>query len=93
MYSSKKDKDGNSYKGGDLEEKVIFQIIEEAKNKGIWTRDIKNKSNLNQTTLNKVIKALEGKKLIKAVTSVSVSFIIFIMKYEMFICNILFSGI
>ena len=56
-----------------MEERVVFKIIEEAGNKGIWLKDIRYKSNLNSTTLTKIIKALEGKKLIKAITSVSVS--------------------
>lgn len=60
-------------KGADSEEKVVFKIIEEAGNKGIWIRDIRFKSNLNMTQLNKVLKSLETKKIIKAVKSVSVS--------------------
>ncbi|XP_057373452.1 DNA-directed RNA polymerase III subunit RPC6-like [Daphnia carinata] len=58
-------------KGVDSEEKIVMRIIEEAGNKGIWNRDIRTKSSLNQTTLNKILKALEGKKLIKSVSSVS----------------------
>lgn len=60
-------------KGVDSEEKIVMRIIEEAGNKGIWNRDIRTKSSLNQTTLNKILKALEGKKLIKSVSSVSVN--------------------
>lgn len=60
-------------KGLDCEEKVVFQLIEEAGNKGIWIRDIRHKSNLNMTQLNKVLKSLETKKCIKAVKSVTVS--------------------
>ena len=40
---------------------------------GIWIRDIRYKSNLLLTQLNKILKSLEGKKLIKAIKSVSVS--------------------
>lgn len=58
---------------GDNEEKIVFGIIEEAGNKGIWIRDIRFRSNLIPTHLNKILKILEGKKLIKAVKSVSVS--------------------
>ena len=56
---------------GDQEEKIVFGIIEESGNKGTWVRDIRVKSNLNQTQLNKVLKSLESKKLIKAVKSVN----------------------
>ncbi|XP_039290939.1 LOW QUALITY PROTEIN: probable DNA-directed RNA polymerase III subunit RPC6 [Nilaparvata lugens] len=60
-------------KGADNEEKVVFKIIEEAGNKGIWIRDIRFKSNLMPTQLNKILKLLEGKKMIKAVKSVAAS--------------------
>ena len=39
---------------------------------GIWIRDIRGKTNLSSVQLNKVIKSLEQKKLIKAVKSVTV---------------------
>ncbi|XP_058443175.1 probable DNA-directed RNA polymerase III subunit RPC6 isoform X2 [Malaya genurostris] len=57
----------------DNEEKIIYNIIEEGGNKGIWIRDIRVKSNLIMTQLNKVLKQLENKKLIKAVKSVNAS--------------------
>lgn len=59
-------------KNADSEEKVVFDIIKEAGNMGIWIRDIRTQSNLLMTQLNKILKSLEGKKLIKAVKSVSV---------------------
>lgn len=40
---------------------------------GIWIRDIRFKSNLLLTQVNKILKNLESKKLIKAVKSVAVS--------------------
>ncbi|CAG5126693.1 unnamed protein product, partial [Candidula unifasciata] len=61
-------------KGADTEEKIVFQIIRDAQNKGIWTRDIRIKSNLkNIQVLNKILKNLESKKIIKAVRSVNAS--------------------
>lgn len=57
----------------DNDEKVIYNIIEEGSNKGIWIRDIRVKSNLVMTQLNKILKSLENKKLIKAVKSVNAS--------------------
>jgi DNA-directed RNA polymerase III subunit RPC6 len=56
---------------GDQEEKIVYGIIEESANKGTWIRDIRVKSNLVQTQLNRVLKALESKKLIKIVKSVN----------------------
>ncbi|XP_051166706.1 DNA-directed RNA polymerase III subunit RPC6 [Leptopilina boulardi] len=58
-------------KGSDNEEKIVYSIIEEAGNKGIWIRDIRFKSNLNQISLNKILKSLENKKIIKSIKSVA----------------------
>ena len=40
---------------------------------GIWIRDIRYKCNLLLTQVNKILRNLESKKLIKAVKSVAVS--------------------
>lgn len=66
-------KDPTRNKGADNEEKVVYNIIEEGANRGIWIRDIRVKSNLIMTQLNKILKNLENKKLIKAVKSVNAS--------------------
>ena len=58
---------------GDQEEKVVYKIIEGSGNVGVWIRDIRAKSNLGQTQLNKVLKSLEMKNLIKSVKSVNAS--------------------
>lgn len=58
-------------KGADAEEKLVYQVIEEAGNKGIWTRNIRFKCNLLLTQVNKILKSLESKKLIKAIKSVA----------------------
>lgn len=57
-------------KCADNEERVVLKIVEEAGNVGIWMKDIRYRSGLNQTVLNKVLKAMEGKKLIKSISSV-----------------------
>ena len=56
---------------GDQEEKIVFTIIEKAGNLGSWIRDIRGQSNLGQTQLTKVLKTLEGRKLIKVVKTVN----------------------
>jgi DNA-directed RNA polymerase III subunit RPC6 len=53
------------------EEKIIYRIIKEAGNKGIWMRDIRFKSHILPNQLNKHLKSLENKKIIKSVKSVS----------------------
>lgn len=55
------------------EEKVVLSIIENAGNKGIWTKDIRFKSNIPAIYLNKILKQMESKKLIKTVKSVNAS--------------------
>lgn len=57
----------------DSEERIIYNIIEEGANTGIWIRDIRVKSNLIMTQLTKILKNLETRKLIKAVKSVNAS--------------------
>ena len=57
-------------KGFEKEERLVYQIIEDSGNTGIWIRDIRMKSNLPISTIRKSIKALENKKLIKSVKSV-----------------------
>ncbi|CAG9857909.1 unnamed protein product [Phyllotreta striolata] len=73
LYKYKDPSNKSTVKGADSEEKVVYKIIEEAGNKGIWIRDIRFSSNLNMTQLNKVLKSLETKKLVKVVKSVSAS--------------------
>lgn len=73
LFYKYKDPSKSAAKGSDSEEKLVYKLIEEAGNKGIWIRDIRFRSNLNSTQLNKVLKNLENKKFIKAVKSVSAS--------------------
>lgn len=49
---------------------IVYQCIKAADNKGIWTKDLKLRTNLHQTVITKVLKSLESRKIIKAVKSV-----------------------
>lgn len=73
VYRLKTSTSKQAVKGADNEEKVVFNLIEEAGNKGIWIRDIRIRSNLLNTQLTKVLKSLESKKIIKAVKCVNAS--------------------
>ncbi|KAI2650310.1 DNA-directed RNA polymerase III subunit RPC6 [Labeo rohita] len=73
LYRLKDAQSASKVKGSDNQEKLVYQIIEDAGNKGIWSRDIRYKSNLPLTEINKILKNLESKKLIKAVKSVAAS--------------------
>jgi DNA-directed RNA polymerase III subunit RPC6 len=55
----------------DNDERVIYNIIQEGGCSGIWIRDIRMKSNLVNPQLNKILKNLESRKLVKAVKSVN----------------------
>ena len=57
----------------DQMERVVYQLVKESGNLGIWMRDIRIKTKLSQTILNKTLKTLESRKLIKAVKSVHAS--------------------
>lgn len=71
LYKYKDSQAASKTKGFESEEKLIYQIIEGSGNKGIWIRDIRFKCNLQMTQVNKILKNLESKKLIKAVNSVA----------------------
>ncbi|XP_048735936.1 DNA-directed RNA polymerase III subunit RPC6-like [Ostrea edulis] len=73
LYRLKDPDTAAQVKGGDNQEKLVYQIIKDAGNKGIWIRDIRFKCNLLLTQVNKILKNLETKKLIKAVKSVAAS--------------------
>ncbi|XP_045776156.1 probable DNA-directed RNA polymerase III subunit RPC6 [Maniola jurtina] len=73
IYRLKNQASKQAIKGADNEEKVVYNLIEEAGNKGIWIRDIRIRSNLANTQLTKVLKSLESKKVIKAVKCVNAS--------------------
>ena len=82
-------KSNDKLKGADNEERIVYAIIEEAGNKGIWMRDIRYKSNLMPTMLAKILKQLEGKKMIKAVKSVAVSYFYYsVLKYTKIVLKI-----
>jgi DNA-directed RNA polymerase III subunit RPC6 len=61
----------NELQGSDDQEKVVYSLIKAAGNRGIWLRDIRLKSNMGMNPLNKVIKSMENRKVIKAVKSVA----------------------
>ncbi|KAF8580645.1 hypothetical protein K439DRAFT_1636889, partial [Ramaria rubella] len=54
--------------GGD--ENMVLNHIQTSANEGIWTKHLKGKTELHQTVINRCLKSLEQKGLIKAVKSV-----------------------
>lgn len=62
---------GPGTSSSDMDEKLIYTVIKESGNKGIWIRDISTKTNVKSLAFNKALKSLETKKLIKSVQSVN----------------------
>lgn len=71
IYLLRDAKAAESTKGMGQEEKIVYNIIEKSGNKGIWVKEIRTRSNLQLTQLNKVLKSLESKKSIKSVKPVT----------------------
>ena len=57
----------------DDEEKMVYSIVADAGSLGIWIRDIRKKSNIAINSLNKVLKNMESRKIIKIVENVKQS--------------------
>lgn len=52
------------------EEQLVFSLIEESGSKGIWIKDIREKSGLTETQMKRVLKTLEKQKMVKAIKAV-----------------------
>ncbi len=71
------------YQGLDVSAKMVLQVIEKAANNGIWTKDIRMQTNIQQQALNKIFKQLEQRRLIKPVKSVAAKAKKLYMLYEL----------
>ena len=70
LYKAQAEEAAQKFKGLGVEELLVYQTIQASKDMGIWTKDLKVKSNLQQPAINKILKKLEGRQLIKEVRSV-----------------------
>ena len=71
------------FRGLDVSAKMVLQVIEKAGNNGIWTKDIRLQTNIQQQALNKIFKQLEQRRLIKPVKSVTAKAKKLYMLYEL----------
>jgi DNA-directed RNA polymerase III subunit RPC6 len=71
FYNLVSDEVASKFYGLDVSARMVYQVIEKAGNLGIWTKDIRSQTNIQQQALNKIFKALETRRLIKPVKSVS----------------------
>lgn len=76
--------DPEDLRSADNEEKLVYRIIKEAGNKGVWIRDIRKECNLLRKQLEKTLRSLENKKLIKSIKTVSVSFFMYNFRLILF---------
>jgi len=65
------------------EDEQVLKAITEAGDVGIWTRTLKQQTKLQVAAMNKSLKRLEGKKLIKSVKSVTFKSRKIYMLYEL----------
>lgn len=55
------------------DEEMLYMYIQESAREGIWSKTLKQKSNMHTTTMNKSLKSLESKRFVKVIQSVKVS--------------------
>ncbi|EWM26922.1 RNA polymerase Rpc34 [Nannochloropsis gaditana] len=53
------------------EQLLVYQVVEKAGNKGIWHKDIRSQTSLQQPALKKILKNLESRQLVKSTSSIS----------------------
>eukprot|EP01026_Neomeris_dumetosa_P009653 TRINITY_DN13342_c0_g1_i4.p1 TRINITY_DN13342_c0_g1~~TRINITY_DN13342_c0_g1_i4.p1 ORF type:complete len:236 (-),score=51.22 TRINITY_DN13342_c0_g1_i4:67-774(-) len=61
----------SKFVGLSAEDMLVFQEVQEAGNRGIWSKEIKNRTNIAQTKVTRILKNLEERHIIKAVKSIS----------------------
>ena len=83
LHMSKSSTDGQLYytlvaadiaqkhQGLEVSAKMVLHVIEKAGSNGIWTKEIRLQTNIQQQALNKIFKQLEQRRLIKPVKSVT----------------------
>ena len=55
-YTLVSDETAAKWAGLDLTARMVYQVIEKAGNLGIWTKDIRTQTNIQQQALNKIFK-------------------------------------
>lgn len=52
------------------DEKMIYSYVEDAHQKGIWLRELKKRTNINPTVVQKTMGKLEGARLVKSIKNI-----------------------
>ena len=82
-YTLVADEIAQKYVGLDVSAKLVLQCIEKSGNNGIWTKEIRMQTNIQQQALNKIFKQLEQRCLIKPIKSVTAKAKKLYMLYEL----------
>lgn len=56
--------------GMELNERIIYNLVKDSGNKGIWIKDLKNASQIHSQIVTTIVKNLEKRNIIKAVKAV-----------------------
>ncbi|GFR47134.1 hypothetical protein Agub_g8822 [Astrephomene gubernaculifera] len=59
------------FRGLSTEELLLYQCIKASGNTGVWTKDMRIRTNLAQPQITKILKVLEGRRLVKSVKNVN----------------------
>lgn len=70
-YKELKVEEAAKFKGLNTQELLVYQVVKAVGNTGVWTKDMKARTNLAQPQITKILKVLEGRKLVKSVKSVN----------------------
>jgi len=71
FYNFIEEEVASKFAGLDVSARMVYQLIEKSGNRGIWTKDIRIQSNIQQQALNKIFKNLENRRLIKPLKAVT----------------------
>ena len=63
--------EASKLRGLDASSKMVYQVIEAAGNKGIWTVDVRVQTNIQQATLTKIFKVREEERESNVYSSLS----------------------
>ncbi|CAI0556683.1 unnamed protein product [Linum tenue] len=70
LFTLKRKRPDSTSQGLTDQEQIVYKVIHEKENMGMWLRDIKRRSNLQDAIVNKSIISLQAKNMIKEVVNV-----------------------
>ena len=83
VFERVREEQAAKFKGLSTEDMLVYQIIQHAGNAGMWTKELKQRSNLPVPQITKCFRTLEARKLIKSVKNVAQSNRKVYMLYEL----------